>query len=279
MPPKNDSNKENYRKSEPPDKTKSQSQYIKPPKFTLQGPQKLSNERLNQFKDQKKNNDKSPLSKEAKPQQRKAEQKRKAEEAALHHPKNSSPPGKLSKNFSQNSMDLSNLGRESLLDDPTEVQQVLKDAQEISQDSNLNTNTASSSKPIVNHNFPGFKKKIGNESQSSVQFSENQNIVDDGLLHQRKGTEFEFLCKNYDLLYRPHATDSLQRGIENIRAAENDNHVANEHDQRPKPSGSRDGPNSHDQISNPTTEIPKIDGQNQVSNIPEISGGTVASEN
>ena len=73
-------------------------------------------------------------------------------------------------------MDISNMGREECLDNHTEVQRVIKTAQETLQEPNLNIAYKAGNKSSINTNETVFKKKKGNENLSSVQFNDH-NIV------------------------------------------------------------------------------------------------------
>ena len=112
-----------YVKNHPPDKNK-ESKPQKTTKYKMPTPNKLSKDRLSNFNDENRIQNKplqgysvgqfKVVSKKSS-NQAEQDKKRDADAAALHRPANVSPPGKLSRNLSQNNMDLSNVGTVDVL--------------------------------------------------------------------------------------------------------------------------------------------------------------------
>ena len=84
------------------------------------------------------------------------EKKRKAEAAALHRPANTSPPGKLRRDLSQTSMNLSDLGPTDALGDPIGDLLDLNKARKGSKEAKKLTDSNPS--PAVRENNSGKKK-------------------------------------------------------------------------------------------------------------------------
>ena len=230
MPPKYDQDKSSYLKHKPPDND-NQPPLIKPPRFIPHSPRKISNERLNVFKDGRRLQEKPKNSKEVKHSQSRAEsdKKRDAEDAALRHPDNTSPPGKLSKNLSQQSMDISSLGREDFTSDtresdqgprekhkknhtPEENESQMKKGATSSEDaSNIN------SPNVPSHSRPVGKKKTGNADLSSVRFSGNQNNSAGGSKNQSKGTVITIIPVNKSNTHKDTITESDHKNKSNSK--------------------------------------------------------------
>ena len=180
----------NSRKHKPPDNNR-QSPYTRPPKSTYKSPEKLKYDRLSFLKDENAQQKGPKTTRRIKPPQNIIEKqsKREAEEAALHSPENSSPPGRLNKNLSQQSMDLSSIGREETPQNEPKgsVKAIPGTGHTADKYIKVDGDTATIMSRSDSNQLTVTEKKTNHELPSSVPFSQNQNIAEGGPHDQLKG--------------------------------------------------------------------------------------------